>query len=282
MQLSSTVLRKAVLQLLYLAVEYEHRHEPLAGPDASDRKIRRDVQELTYADATLREFVGLIDRYREDRQALVAHVRTAQAVADVAELIKKMRQEWDAEQLRRKKEELPRLALKDSASFREALSSDVKKRFAFWDVPLSALQVTKIIEEATKANVGAGLQARIATAISNASTPSGRTTEGLIAALKGRPQSQGRIKDPAQALHALLDEPTLPGRDVLEYVLHLIAAGRPESVIDEFVERWVASSRAMPRPPQSVAAEGVTTSGASESLADKDVAEGPDTPSNKP
>lgn len=244
--LTPAILREAALELLRLAVEYEQRHQPLAGSDVSDRKIRRTMHEVTDADAALRDVAEIIFRYRDDRRELVKQVRTAQAVDEIVSFVKERRKDWNAEQRRRQREGSPRKDPSHSADFKSQVAKRVQQCFANLEVHIDERLVQKIAEAAVlQPRSDKGLQERLLKVIADKVTHvKGRTIQGLLSALKGNTQRQGRIKDPEQAQRATFDEP-VGGTDILEYVVRaIVARGHPEHVVDKVMGTWRAELNA--------------------------------------
>ncbi|MDC0749948.1 hypothetical protein [Polyangium mundeleinium] len=241
-ELSMATLGEAALELLRLAVEHEQRHQPADEPrsTASDRKNRRAIQEVSGADAILRDVVNLVLRHRDHRQELVRQVRTAQALGELVDLAKEHTATWKAAQVERERQGLPRRSPDGDASFRNELAGLVRAHFKFWALELPEELVPKIVEallSRRKADVGPWR--RVAEVVSSKLTTIGPDSlEKISAALGEHEQRAGRFKTPEHAVRAFDDDP-VGGTEILEYVVHLLVArGHPVQVEHAVMRAW--------------------------------------------
>ncbi|KYF70801.1 hypothetical protein BE15_30285 [Sorangium cellulosum] len=245
-ELSSETLREAVLELLRLAVEYETPHAPMDPHLAvSDRAIRVAVGKLSGTPTVLKKVVQTVLRHRDERRKLVKQVRTAQALREVADLVRKRRQKWNSEQADRKRKGLPSHSLNHNEPFRRELTNFVRSRFAWWEVPLPSTLLTRVVDAAVPrstldlADKDEGLLRRLANVVGHEVTDVGpETLEKTSAALGGRKQRAGHFKRPLDARCMLDDEP-VGGSEMLGYLLRLLASrGLPERLVDAVMKVW--------------------------------------------
>lgn len=244
-ELSLETLREAVLELVRLAVEYESPYAPV-DPDltANDQANRRVIGELSGRDAVLKKVVSAVLDHRDRRQALVEQIRLAQALREIADGVRKRRQEWNDKQRQRRKQGEPRHTWGSSEVTRREIAKYMQRTLAWWQVPLPDESVLRrLVDEAVSRSGGMGdkregLRKRLADVVLKSTDVSADTLEKTSAALGGHPQQAGQVKTPEDAARALNDDP-VGGFEILAYLVSVLVDGRhPDRVRHTVMKAW--------------------------------------------